>query len=49
MDWTGLDYITVLKSGGKRRRKREAIDKMNEINWSQHISIILNRLLTKSD
>ena len=36
MDWTGLDYITVLKSGGKRRRKREAIDKMNEINWSQH-------------
>ena len=37
MDWTGLDYITVLKSGGKRRRKREAIDKMNEINWSQHI------------
>ena len=49
LDWTGLDYIIVLKSGGKRRRKREAIDKMNEINWSQHISIILNRLLTKSD
>ena len=37
MDLTGLDYITVLKSSGKRRRKREAIDKINEINWSQHI------------
>ena len=37
MDLTGLDYITDLKSGGKRRRKREAIDKINEINWSQHI------------